>query len=335
MALNAREKWLLGGLALVGSLLALYTLVHEPLITRRAEARGKLEEVEKELIQEQKRLVREGNLEERRAQVQAREQLIDAWVPGKNSAALLIWHLSQAERLSGARVQSITVGKKELVTVDGKNELKLGSKVPEAVNQNPPASAATPAPDGGAEQGQTDPAHGGQPPSAPGGQAPGALGDDQASAMTTLVMLPLELKVDATFASHLIFNQYLEDAPLFLNTWGVTLTGRADLQLEKVGKLVQSGNPWLAEQALSGSPPVDGLYKIALFFKVNKAGPSTDEMRFDSDAGRIDPFVMAAVDEFIQVLQAYFADQARPVPPLDPSLPSPPVREHPDSGQLG
>lgn len=348
MALNVREKMLVGGLALAGALVAVYTFVHEPLTTRRAEARDHVDRVESELVQEQKKLTREGNLEERRAKVTAREQLIDSWVPGRNSAALLIWHLSQAERLSGARIKAITVGQKELVNVDGKQEIQLGKQVGPAAGQGQPAPNASPgqpapkaAPGQPAGQAAPAPADQGETPEqaaepaqqqpaekAPAQQAQGS--SEPANTMTTLVMIPLELKVDATFVEHLIFNQYLEDAPLFLNTWGIGLTRRGELPLEKVGKLVKSGSPWLAEQMLTANPPVDGVYQMALFFKANKAGPSTEEMQFDSPPGRIDPFVMAAVDEFIRMLQSYFADQARTTPPADGTVPS-----LPGYGQLG
>lgn len=292
MALNNREKSLLGGLALVGALLVGYTFVHEPLTARRAEARGKLEQVETELIQEQKKLTREGDLQERKAKVTAREQMVDAWVPGKNSAALLIWHLSQAEQLSGARIRAIQAGEKSVVTV--------AEKTAAAPNQAGSAGQA-----------------GGQ------GQAPAAAAAQSGSAdgMASLVMIPLEMRVDGKFAEHLIFNQYIEEAPLFLATHGIVLTRQGQLPMEKVSRLVLGGNPWLAEQILSESPPVDGVYRFNLYFKADKPGPSTEEMQFDSQPGRIDPFVMDAVDEFIRWLQEYFAGQEPgdgTPPPSDP-----------------
>ncbi|MFZ5814976.1 MAG: hypothetical protein ACOY93_06690 [Bacillota bacterium] len=287
MALSAREKMLVGGLTGAALLVATYTFVHEPFTTRRAEARERLEQVETELLREQKRLAREGDLAERKAQVTAREQAVDSWVPGKNSAALLIWHLSQAEILSGAEIRGIKAGEKSVVNV---------------AEQQP--------------SGQSQGEGGSQPPS---GQAEDPL--------TSLVMIPLEMKVDAKFAEHLIFNQYLEEAPLFLNIHGLELVRAGQPPIERASDLVQSGNPWLAEQLLNESPPVDGLYRLNLYFKAAKPGPSTEEMHFDSPPGRIDPFVMAAVDEFIAMLQEYFADPGGggSRPPADgPAPPGPP-----------
>lgn len=294
MALKSREKMLLGGLALVSGVLVMYILVHEPLTTRRAEARERVNQVEGQLDQEQRKLAREGDLEQRRTQVAAREQTIDSWVPGKNSAALLIWHLSQAEQLSGARIRGIEAGEKQMVSVapGGQGEKAVGGK---STAQSEQSSADF--------------------------QSPETQGKE--TAITSLVVVPLEMKVDGKFAEHLIFNQYLEDAPLFLNTHGIDLVRQGDLPIEKVGKLVQGGNPWLAGEILSQSPPVDGVYRIHLYFKADKPGPSTDEMHFDSPPGRIDPFVMDAVDEFIRWIQAYFAGQepGDGTWPTDPSSP--------------
>lgn len=306
MALNAREKLLLGGLAAVGLSIAGYMLVHEPLTTRRAEARERLDQVENQLVQEQTRLAKEGNLKDRRDNVTAREQMIDSWVPGRNSAALLIWHLSQAEQVSGTRIRAITVGEKSVVNVADK------------------------------KTGQTAPKQGGQPQPAPQPANPAEDGAGAPeTAMTSLVMIPVEMKVDGRFAEHLIFNQYLEEAPLFLNTHGIALTRQGQLPLDKLGKLVQGGSAWLAGQILTASPPVDGVYQAHLYFKATKPGPSTDEMRFDSPAGRIDPFVMAAVDEFIRLLQEHFADQGARNGTSPPQGPDPAAPRLPGYGQLG
>ncbi|MFZ5825368.1 MAG: hypothetical protein ACOY94_13795 [Bacillota bacterium] len=292
MALKSREKMLLGGLALVGGALALYILVHEPLTTRRAEARDHLNQVEGQLDQEQRKLSREGDLDERKSRVAAREHTIDSWVPGKNSAALLIWHLSQAEQLSGVQIRSIEAGEKELVTVspDDKKGKAAEGKATDAKDEK-----AAKAKDANAAK---------------------------ETAVTSLVVVPLEMKLDGKFAEHLIFNQYLEDTPLFLNTHGIELVRQGDLPIDKASRLVQGGNPWLAGEVLSQSPPVDGVYRVNLYFKADKPGQSTDEMHFDSESGRIDPFVMDAVDEFIRFLQAYFAGQPGDgTGPSDPSSP--------------
>lgn len=290
MALNTREKLLLGGLTFIGGLLVAYTFVHEPLTTRRAEARETVRQVEGDLGQERRKLSKEGDLEGRKAKVTVREQTVDSWVPGKNSAALLVWHLSQAEQLSGVQISAMTAGEKSVVNV--------------------------------AEDKAGDQGAGGKA----GGKAPGNSGQtvEQQAAMATLVVVPLEIKVDGKFAEHLIFNQYIEDAPLFLNTYGIQMARQGNLPIEKAGQLVQSGNPWLAGQVLSQSPAVDGVYRVNLYFKADKPGPSTDEMRFGSQPGRIDPFVMDAVDEFIRWVQAYFAGQGAGdgrLPPPGPTTP--------------
>jgi hypothetical protein len=191
--------------------------------------------------------------------------------------------LSQAEQLSGARIHKLQVGDKSVVSVAGQGGQAQG-KGGELPGK------------GGQTQGQGDQA---QPADTP---------------MTTLVVIPLEIEVEGKFAEHLIFNQYLEEAPLFLTTQGFSLKRKGALSLQEADKLIE-GDPssaWIAGQVLRESPAVDGAYRLTLYFKAGKPGPSTEEMRFDSAPGRIDPFVMVAVDEFIQLLQDYYGRGDRP-----------------------
>ncbi len=116
MALNQREKVLLTVPVLLGGVMGFYNWVHEPLSLRRDDARAKLEQVQAELKKDQTKLAKEGDLVARASTVATEEKLIDAWVPGKNAAALLVWHLSQAEQHSGVRIKGITFGDKKLVT---------------------------------------------------------------------------------------------------------------------------------------------------------------------------------------------------------------------------
>lgn len=254
MALSQREKMLLAVPVVIGALLAHYNWIHEPLFTRKALALEEKASVEAELAREQSRLSREGNLTQRRNSLIAREQVIDAWVPGKNSATLLIWYLSQAEKGSGARIQSITVSEKREVT---------------------------PKPSGEQEPGAEQPA-------------------------PTLTMVRLELKVGARFIEHLLFNQSLEETPLFLNTSGLSLVREGGLPLEAVSRSLSEGRHLQAAQLLGASPPVAGVYLIDLYFKGGKAGPATDPMSFAHPAGRVDPFAMSDVDEFIRTLLQYY-----------------------------
>lgn|GEM_PF-3575935 len=300
MALKAREKALIGSLVLVGGLIATYSLVHDPLISKRAEARERLEAVESELITESKKLKGEGDLAERKALVAAREATVDAWVPGKNSAALLIWHLSQGELLSGAQIVGIQAGEKKLVNV---------AEAKAAASGQPAGEESEPADDGSQQQGQAEDPTGS--PEHAEGQVNGEgqpKPQENSGNIPTLVMVPLELKMKAKFSEHLIFNQYMEETPLFLSTHGLSLTRAEELPMDRLTRLVEGGSLWLAGQLLAESPTVDGVYRVNLYFKADKAGPSTGEMQFDSQPGRVDPFVWDAVDEFIQALQASFEE---------------------------
>lgn len=271
MALSQREKILLVVPVALGGLLGVFYWVHEPLSVRRAAAQELSGKVHNELTRDQAKLSREGDIKSRKEAVAARERVVDAWVPGKNSAALFIWYLSQAEARSGASIKSIQVGERKVVTV-----------APEQGQQQAPPA------------GQQQTPKAAQPE---GGAAP------------TLAVIQLNLKVDARFAEHLLFNQALEEMPLFLNTGALSLARGDKLPTDRVTKLLEQGNTWLATQILSASPPLDGTYQVNLYFKGGKAGPTTEPMQFAEQTGRMDPFVMTGVDEFIRLLLDHYTDQ--------------------------
>lgn len=280
MALEQREKRLLAIPVALAGVLLFYNYVHVPLFARRAEAAQQADKVRLDLRRSQEKLTKEGNLTLRAEAVAAREQVVDAWVPGKNSAALFIWYLSQAELQSGVRIKGLKVGDRKLVAA--KPQAQSGAQ--------------------GAESQQAD----AQPaPAQPAGKdAPNVV-----TPMLTVVQL--DLKVDARFAQHLLFSQALEETPLFLNTESLALARGEDekADMEKVGKLVQEGRVGLAAQLLRSSPDLDGTYQINLYFKADKIGPATDPMHFTTEAGKNDPFVMDGVEEFLQALTKYYALQ--------------------------
>ncbi|HWI64365.1 MAG TPA: hypothetical protein VNT75_21200 [Symbiobacteriaceae bacterium] len=293
MALSQREKRLLLIPAGLAVLFAFYNLVHVPLFARRAEAAGQQEKVSTELRKGQSKLVQERDLRVRKEAVTAREKVIDAWVPGKNSAAMLIWYLSQVELQSGARIRGISVTEKKQVTA-----------APQQPGAQPAQPQAAPKTTGSA------PAQGSQvaaTQAAPGQPQPSA---DPAAPAPMLTVVQLELKVDARFAQHMQFNQGIEEMPLFLNTDALSIAKEEPLPLEQVSKLVQGGNSTLAAQLLSLSPTLKGSYKLNLYFKADKQGPLTDTMHFSEEAGRSDPY--ANVDEFVDTTIRFFSSQPGP-----------------------
>jgi hypothetical protein len=281
MALELREKRLLMIPVALAAILGFYNYVHVPIFSKRAEAAGRLEKVTADLKRDQNRLAGEGNLVAREEAVQAKERVIDAWVPGKNSATLFIWYLSQAEGHSGAHITGLTVGERKLVTPASQ---QAGAQ-PGAQPGEQGANGTAPQP--GAQQDA-------QPGAQPGSIAP------------TVAVVQISLKVNARFPQHLLFNQALEEMPLFLSADAVSLD-KADSSVgNQVGKLVASGNTWLAGQLLGASPDLNGAYQVNLYFKQDKAGPTTDPMQFSADAGRNDPFAMQGVDEFLQALVDHY-----------------------------
>jgi hypothetical protein len=271
MALELREKRLLMIPVALAAVLGFYNFVHVPIFAKRAEAAEQYTKVSTDLKTNQTRLAKEGNLQAREEAVAARERVLDTWVPGKNSASLFIWYLSQAELHSGARIKGLAVGERKQVKVTPQQG----------------AGASTPGNDTQGTQGNSAQSTAGEP-------AP------------TLTVLQLNLKVDAMFAQHLLFNQALEEMPLFLNTDSLGIEKPATSPSEQVGKLVADGNAWLAAQVLGASPNLNGTYQINLYFKQEKVGPTTDPMQFSQLTGRSDPFAMASVDDFLQALVDYY-----------------------------
>ena len=315
MALSDREKRLLLIPVALGAAVAFYTWVHEPLFARKAEAASQVEKVSTELKRSESRLTKEGNLRVRKEAVAAREKVVDAWVPGKNSAALFIWYLSQAELQSGARIKGITVSDKKQVAAVPQQ--------PASATLNQPATTKTgSAPVQGSQVASTESA----PPQAQPNATPAP---EPAAAAPTLTVIQLELKVDARFAQHLQFNQGLEGMPLFLNTNSLAMEKEQKASFEETGKLIQSGNALLAAQLLSVSPNLNGTYKVDLYFKADKQGPLTDTMQFAEAAGRTDPF--ANIDEFIETIIRFYSS----MPATDGSRGPLPALPDDLKGQLG
>ncbi|HWI53137.1 MAG TPA: hypothetical protein VNT01_13435 [Symbiobacteriaceae bacterium] len=307
MALSDREKRLLLIPVALGAMVAFYTWVHEPLFARRAEAAGKVDAVSAELRRSETRLAKERDLRVRREAVAAREKVVDAWVPGKNSAALFIWYLSQAELQSGARIKGITVSDKKQVAA--------APQQPAGAKQAPTTTGSAPVQ--GSRVASMDSA-------TPQGQPTAAPATDPAVPAPTLTVIQLELKVDARFAQHLQFNQSMESMPLFLNTNSLAMEKEQTATLEEMGKLIQGGNASLAAQLLAISPNLNGTYKVDLYFKADKQGPMTGTMQFAEAAGRLDPF--ANIDEFIDTILRFYSNQPAPdgsrgpLPTLPPGL---------------
>jgi len=287
MALNRREKALLTLPVFLGGVIGFYNWVHEPLFVRRSQAETRVEQVQGDLKRDTAKLAREGDLVARRSSVATKEQLVDSWVPGKNSAAMLIWYLSQAEAYSGARIRNITVGDRRDVAANGQPDTKSDASV-KTDQQTKPAEASA-----STQANSTGKAGVAAKPLVP-------------SPIVTVIQL--DIKVDARFVEHLLFDQSVEQMPLFLNTVGFSLTRSDKLPADRLGKLLQSGDAVGAEHLLGASPTVSGTYHINLYFKSNKPGPATSAMQFGESAGRMDPFEMDGVGEFVQSLLDYYAN---------------------------
>lgn len=292
MALNQREKALLAVPVLLGGFMGFYNWVHEPLSIRRAEAATQSEQVQAELRQDKVKLSREGDLVARASTVSNEERLIDAWVPGKNAAALLVWHLSQAEQHSGVRIKGITVGDKKVVTA----QAPASPGAPAAPNQAPNQAAPANQPSG-AQAAAPGPAQQNAAPAPTGG------------ATYAVTVIELNLEVDGHFAEHLLFNQSVEQMPLFLNTDAFSLERAERLPLSEVSKLLMEGKTYAAGVILGASPTVSGKYTLNLYFKSGKPGPAVSSaMSFAEGTGPIDPFVMYGIDSFIQSLLEFYAN---------------------------
>jgi hypothetical protein len=137
----------------------------------------------------------------------------------------------------------------------------------------------------------------------------------QASPMPALTVVRLDLQVDGTFASQLLFNQAMEDMPLFLNTDRMSLK-RPAADLAGALKTARDGAFAEAVQALQFSPALGGTYTVNIYFKREKPGPDGEGARFSSMPGRVDPFTVDGVEEFLRELLRYYPGDLK-----DPMLP--------------
>lgn len=301
MALNQREKALLTLPVILGGVIGFYNWVQEPLSVRQSEAKTKFEQVQGELKKDEAKLAREGDIAARTSAVSAEEMLIDAWVPGKNAAALFIWHLSQAESYSGVRIKSVTLSDKKQVT-----SVARQGQAPEA----PPAPGAS-----------------GTKPNTPP-QAAKTPGYD-------VTVIRLELKLEGQYAQHLLFNQMIEQLPLFLSADAISLQSAEKATLADATKLLGEGKIQQAELLLGASPKVAGNYALNLYFKVGKPGPATTAMSFDQEAGRIDPFAPDSVDVFIDSILQHYSDPGTKLPVPDGGGIKPDGPINPGINQMG
>lgn len=296
MVLSQREKWLIAGIAILAIVLSFWRFVHEPLFTRRASAQESSDKVQTELTRDKAKLAKEGDLKLREKAVAAREETIDSWVPGKNSAALFIWYLSQAEQTSGAQIKGITLGDRQEVAVK--------------TQQDAAGAPAT------------------------GSNGQNSAGTGQSASVPNLTVVQLDLKVNARFAEHLLFNQALEEMPLFLNTESFAMARADKAPLDMVGSLIAKGDIGKAAALLQASPVLGGSYQIKLYFKSGKVGPSTDAMHFADPTGRMDPFAMDGVNEFLRAVIDYYNNRPTDCPSCPGDFTLPPIPSIPPS-ELG
>jgi hypothetical protein len=71
-----------------------------------------------------------------------------------------------------------------------------------------------------------------------------------------------------------------------------------------------------AVQALQFSPALGGTYTVNIYFKREKPGPDGEGARFSSMPGRVDPFTVDGVEEFLRELLRYYPGDLK-----DPMLP--------------
>lgn len=318
MALSQREKTLILIPVALGALIGFYSFVHEPLMTKRAEAETTLEDVERNLKQGQRQLAQEGDLEARRVAVGAREEVVDASIPGKNSAALFVWYLSQAEMRSGGHVKGIKVGERRAV------DPADPTKQVQAIDCSASTSGASGQASGQAGNGTvSDQGTAGATSDDAGTKsADGATAEaapcSQPLPPGSIVALSMELKLAGQFGQQLHFTQMLEEMPLFLANDQIALVRTEAPDWQSATGLITEGRPANAYNLLAASPTVEGSYTIQLYFKQAKVGPATSDMTFTTEAGRKDPFAQDGVAEFTKYVEDAFNGRGYAPNPQDP-----------------
>lgn len=134
---------------------------------------------------------------------------------------------------------------------------------------------------------------------------PDPQGDPTVTPPIPLTVVKLELHVDGTFGGQMLFNQALEEIPLVLNTDTVGLK-RPEIETAGAVQLVWDGRLREAAQLLGLSPPLAGSYTVNIYFTTDKPGPDSSATYFRTEPGRIDPFALDGVDEFLQHLLIFY-----------------------------
>lgn len=336
MALSQREKTLILIPVALGALIGFYSFVHEPLMTKRAEAKTTLEDVERNLKQGQRQLAQEGDLEARRVAVAAREEVVDASIPGKNSAALFVWYLSQAEMRSGGHVKGIKVGERRAVDpADPTKQVQALDCSASTAGASGQASGQTGSSSASGQTGSETTSQQGEQDGATTNGATGAQPSGEATAAAapcsqplppgSIVVLSMELKLAGQFGQQLHFTQMLEEMPLFLANDQIALVRTAAPDWQSATGLITEGRQANAYNLLAASPEVEGSYTIQLYFKQAKVGPATSDMTFTSEAGRKDPFAQDGVAEFTQYVENAFNGRGYAPNPENPQqwIPTP------------
>lgn len=109
MALNRREQGLIVAAVLLLAAVGTYVYVQEPLAAATARARNTLAQTHAQLVRDQVKLMKEGDLQERQLKLNQRLQVLATQVAGRRSATLFIYHLARAEQQSGVLIRQVSL----------------------------------------------------------------------------------------------------------------------------------------------------------------------------------------------------------------------------------
>ncbi len=120
------------------------------------------------------------------------------------------------------------------------------------------------------------------------------------------IQVTMDLEVDGTFASHILFQQNLQAVPLFINISRWKLDAGRAATASRANELASQGRPWEAEALLRQHPRVKGNYQFFVYFRSEGPGSEAETLGTRPATGRVDPFLDDRIDEFMgEVHKAY------------------------------
>lgn len=150
---------------------------------------------------------------------------------------------------------------------------------------------------------------------------------EKAEVKEGVVEVALDLTATGTFTHHVLFQQELDQVPLFFRVDGWELAHDKESVFTRAQEKLEQVGPWAAEALLREPPQLAGRYRLMVYFRPQQPGPAGGEAA-GAGGSRLDPFTSDLVGEFADELRKAYGEAGVPG-----FTPSPAEEEEP--AQLG